>query len=235
MKVGLVPAAGKARRLNIPYPKELLEFRGKAIIEYSIDNLLKVGIHEIVIVIRKGKEILRDYLFYKYANVDVDFKFAYQTGYIGNLIDAVQASYQFISGKQVYFCLADTYVFPSPFIEIQVNTELCLLCFTARDSEWKNFGVVDIVNEKVIDKPDKFISNLCWGSLIWESTFSEKLIKISEMTNAINSTNFSILETISEYQDLGLRNEAYKPVSYLWRRSNERVRRDNVIPEAIAL
>jgi len=112
-RVGLVPAAGLSTRLGIATPKELLLFRGKAIINYSIEDLVEAGVESIVVVIRSGKESIRDHL--NQAFPSQHFAFVFQSRPIGNLLDAIRASYPSIRGKEVLFRMADTYLDPNPF------------------------------------------------------------------------------------------------------------------------
>ncbi len=205
MKVGLVPAAGMAKRLEISTPKELLEFKGKAIIDYSVDNLINTPVDIIVIVIRKGKESIKAHLEKKYP--DFKFEFVYQKGEIGNLIDAIKASYQAIKGHQVYFCMADTLVRPNPF-QVSCNEELTILCFKTEGDAWKNFGVVDEKAHKIVDKPPEFINNVCWGALIWEPTFTEKIMHTNDLPGLFNQVTWEYIVNIEEYTDIGTKKNA---------------------------
>ncbi|MCB0193548.1 MAG: NTP transferase domain-containing protein [Anaerolineae bacterium] len=203
MKVGLIPAAGMARRLGISWPKELLDFRGKAIIEYSINNLIDAGVDSIVIVIRTGKEALKEYVEYTFKN-RCHFDFVYQQGEIGNLIDAIKASYHAIKGHDVYFCMADTFVRPNPF-KVDPVQALTLLCFKAEGNMWKNFGVVDVKQHKVVDKPAHYISDICWGALIWKPSFTEKIMASSSLPDVLNQVNWEYTINIEEYKDIGIK------------------------------
>ncbi|MCB0208060.1 MAG: NTP transferase domain-containing protein [Anaerolineae bacterium] len=203
MKVGLIPAAGMARRLGISWPKELVDFNGKAIIEYSIDNLIEAGVDLIVIVIRIGKEDLKNYVEHKYKD-RCRFTFVYQQGEIGNLIDAIKAGYVAIKGHTVYFCMADTFVRPNPFIVDPVQP-LTLLCFKAEGNTWKNFGVVDINQRKVVDKPSHYITNICWGALIWKPSFTEKIMASNSLPDVLNQVKWEYVINIEEYKDVGIK------------------------------
>ncbi|MEZ4681127.1 MAG: NTP transferase domain-containing protein [Caldilineaceae bacterium] len=112
--IGLVPAAGMARRLAIETPKELIMVNNKAVIEYSIDHLIAANVDEVIVIIRVGKEAIKTHLVQKYPHLTL--RFVYQSGSIGNLIDAIQAAYQAIRGHTVYFCMADVMMSPNPFL-----------------------------------------------------------------------------------------------------------------------
>lgn len=50
MTTGIILAAGSGRRLKIHKPKGLLNIGGKALIEYSIENLKSAGVYKIIVV-----------------------------------------------------------------------------------------------------------------------------------------------------------------------------------------
>ena len=201
-KVGLVPAAGMARRLGISSPKELLAYEGQAIIDYSLDNLLAANLDSIVIVIRKGKEAIQDHISEKYPEAPVEY--IYQVGEIGNLIDAIKASYLLIRGHEVYFCMADTKIAPNPFVNLDITKELTLLCFQT-ESEWMHFGVVDTQNQQIVDKPKQFVNTTCWGALVWNPAFTERIMQANDFTCVLNLVDFDYYVNIEEYKDIGIK------------------------------
>ncbi|MCK4794197.1 MAG: NTP transferase domain-containing protein [Desulfobacteraceae bacterium] len=61
----VIPAAGLGTRfqpLTLAVPKELLPVNRKPLIQWALEEAIEAGIQEIGIVIRKGKEVIRDYL-----------------------------------------------------------------------------------------------------------------------------------------------------------------------------
>ena len=182
MKAGLVPAAGEGRRLGLSTPKELLEIDGKPVIEYSVDMLLEAGVDKVVVVIREAKEEI-----------------------LGRLIDAIKASYDAIKGHDVYFSMADTIIEPNPFsMDGADSCELTLMCFRADADNWRYFGVIDDEHHRIVDKPDRFVSDVCWGALMWRSEFTERLMGIDDFTDAINAAAWNHQVTIDRYTDIGL-------------------------------
>jgi len=66
IKVGVVPAAGKGRRLNDllltkVLPKPMLPILNKPILEYVIENMKSIGIEEVYIIVGPKKEIIQEY------------------------------------------------------------------------------------------------------------------------------------------------------------------------------
>ncbi len=211
-KIGLIPAAGLGTRLGLSFPKELLAVGDKALIDYSIDNLLAANIRTICIVIRQGKEIIRAYLGRTYPQVK--FSFCYQNEPFGNLIDVViKSAIPLVHGHEVHFAMADTKLAPTPYIFFG-HEKIVLHCFRTKGEEWRNFGC--IVNKaSVVDKPNSKIGDLCWGAISWPSAFTEYLTGQHDFTLAINSFGFIVKESISTYKDYGItKNESMTPVNY---------------------
>ncbi len=57
----IILAAGSGRRIKIHKPKGMLNIGGKPLIEYSIANLKKVGVNEIIIVTGYRNDVYEDY------------------------------------------------------------------------------------------------------------------------------------------------------------------------------
>ncbi len=204
MKVGLIPAAGLAQRLGIRTPKELILFQGQAIIDYNIDHLINTQVDRLVIVIRQGKEAIKHHVEQKYAGFP--FEFVYQTGEIGRLIDAIKVSYPAIRNHEVYFCMADTYVTPNPF-QTALRKELSLFCFRAPGEQWRHFGVVDLDNGRIVDKPAHFVGDVCWGALAWQPTFTERIMAHNDLTAVMNQADWDYHLCIEQYTDIGIKPE----------------------------
>lgn len=204
-KIGLIPAAGMARRLakiGITEIKELILYMGKPIICYAIDDLVKANVDTIIVIIRKGKEPLVDFIKRKYSEENI--KFIYQTGYIGNVIDAINSAEKEIEGKRVLFRLGDTYIKPNPFLKSEKNSaDITLLCFISSKKECKLYGVIDEDKKQVIDKPKNYISNICWGALEWSPKFYKFIKNENDFTKAINKSSFTWTINIDEYVDIG--------------------------------
>jgi len=208
-KIGLIAAAGMSERLsNIGNNsiKEMIEYKSNPIICNCIDGLLESKVSSIIIVVRKGKEELVEYINNKYPNTTI--KFVYQSGKIGNLIDAVKVAYEEIKNKDVLFRLGDTYITPNPFVNIQSATyELTLCCFhsnfDSKNDSFSNYAVINLDKNIVVEKPKEYVSNICWGAISWKREFTEKLVFKDDLTHAINSSNFNYNINIDEFVDIG--------------------------------
>jgi UTP--glucose-1-phosphate uridylyltransferase len=61
----VIPAAGRGIRMrpfSLVLPKELMPLGRKTMIQFAIEEAIAAGIQEICIVVRRGKEIIREYL-----------------------------------------------------------------------------------------------------------------------------------------------------------------------------
>jgi choline kinase len=61
MTIGIILAAGSGRRLKIHKPKGLLNIGGKALIDYSIENLKAAGIYHVIVVTGFASEKYEEY------------------------------------------------------------------------------------------------------------------------------------------------------------------------------
>ena len=69
IKQAIIPLAGLGTRLlplTSVFAKELLPINGKPGIEYILDECVEAGIKEVVFIISKKKQMIKDY-FYKYS------------------------------------------------------------------------------------------------------------------------------------------------------------------------
>ena len=67
IKQAIIPLAGLGTRLlplTSVFAKELLPINGKPGIEYIIDECIDAGIKEIIFIISKKKQMIKDYFFH---------------------------------------------------------------------------------------------------------------------------------------------------------------------------
>jgi UTP--glucose-1-phosphate uridylyltransferase len=110
IETAVIPAAGFGLRmgpLTMLIPKEMFPLGHMPIIEFTIRELVSSGIKRICIVIRKGKEVIKEYLnrrrtFYK----RVELRFAYQKAPLG-LGDAIKTAKSFIEGAPFVMAIPD--------------------------------------------------------------------------------------------------------------------------------
>jgi len=106
----VVPAAGhgsRMRPLTISIPKEMFPLGSLPIIEHTILELVSSGIKRICIVIRKSKEVIREYFNRRKALYKkVELHFVYQEAPLG-LGDAIRKGKDFIRGVPFVMAIPD--------------------------------------------------------------------------------------------------------------------------------
>lgn len=210
MTIGLIPAAGLGTRTCCDEPKELQPIKGKLLIDYSIDILLKAGVERICVVTRVGKEAIRTHLGRQYPYLDI--LYSLQDPPHGNLIDAFKAAYPHIANSIVHLALPDTILSPVPY-PIYRNQPLLLHCYAQVAEEWRHFGCVDRKLKHVIEKPGVPFGDACWGALSWNPTFTEALMQNNDLTEAFNTFGFDSTFSIQQYADYGLHPFSPEPTS----------------------
>jgi len=212
--IGLIPAAGKGLRLGLPYPKELYPIirdnRYKPVSQFILENMTEAGVNHLVFVINETKHQLLGYF-------ENGKKFGCHISYVvqetrreqninstsPGLAHALDSAYHLISGKTVFFGMADTIIQPKNVFTLglsaaKIDDDVILCLFPTNHPE--KFGMVKYNSSnrvtQIIDKP--LVTNLSemWGCIIWKPNFTEFLhssINIDQiydfatiMNNAIN-------------------------------------------------
>jgi len=191
-----------ARRLGISSPKELVEHRGRPVIDWSVRHLVDAGVTSLVVVIRPGKEAVVDHLERVWPRLDLVT--VMQHGAIGNLVDALSAAATAgaLHGHDVHLLFPDTYVEPNPFT-FRSDRELTLLCHDAGE-RWPYYGVVDPITRLVVEKPRRYHGSVCWGAAVWAPSFTPRLVGAASLTQVINQVDWEHRVTIERYEDIGL-------------------------------
>lgn len=192
--IGLIPAAGKGKRLQLPFPKELypVDHNGiyKPVSQFILENLTASGIDHIVFVINATKHQLIHYF-------GDGHKFNCRISYVvqesrgsdkkstsPGLAHAIDAAYHLIQNKTVFFGMADTIIgpidiFTQAYQDASIEEDVILGVFPT--DEPHKFGAVKLnpdnsVN-RIEDKRENTKLNEMWGFIIWRSNFTEYLHK----------------------------------------------------------
>lgn len=105
----VIPAAGIGSRmlpLSQDTPKEMLVVGGQPMIRHVVDEAAASGLNQICVVIRKGKEIIRDYLCAEFTRAARDFTFVYQQQPRG-LGDAILQTADFVGDDPFMMMVPD--------------------------------------------------------------------------------------------------------------------------------
>lgn len=114
----IIPAAGVGKRMkpvNPNVPKEMIPVGEKPAIQYAIEEGIASGIKDIIIIIRKEKEIIRQYLEKKtfIKKMFYNLIFLYQKKPIGES-DAISLSRNIVKDSPVAIIYPDNLYFPTP-------------------------------------------------------------------------------------------------------------------------
>jgi len=189
--IGLIPAAGKGSRLNLPFPKELYPIisdnKYKPVVNFVVDRLLLAGVKHIVFVINESKHQLIKY-FGSGLKFNCHFSYVVQEN-TGNkpstspgLANALASAYHLIWNKTVLFGMADTIMWPKDAFQKGLKlssskTDVILCLFPTKFPE--KFGMVAIDQQnkvkRIIDKPESTDLKYMWGCIIWKPVFTEYL------------------------------------------------------------
>jgi len=99
IKVGVIPAAGQGRRINsLPLtrvlPKCLLPVLNKPILEYVIENMKRMGVEDVYMVVGFRKELIQEY-FGEGKDFGVHIEYVFQPNPLG-IAHAVELTRDFI-------------------------------------------------------------------------------------------------------------------------------------------
>ena len=190
--IGLIPAAGRGVRLNLPYPKELYpiirENRYKPVSQFILDSLVIARVRHIVLVVNETKHQLMGFF-------GDGHRFGCHISYVAQelrdgdngstspgLAHALDSAYHLTRGKTVFFGMADTIIDPDDvFVRAHDSTtpedDVTLILFPTEHPD--KFGMVrlddDCIVEEIVDKPQQTDLVDMWGCMIWQSQFTEHL------------------------------------------------------------
>ena len=192
--VGLIPAAGRGKRLApLPFPKELypigyqhfesdgvLQIRPKVISQYLVDHLVQAGATKLVIVLGRGKSDIMEY-YADGSRFGVEIAYAFQEEAAG-MPFALDLAFPWLNpGDEILFGMSDTIIEPAhAFVELQsshrrAGADLTLGLFPT--SLPQKFGMVEMGQAtnavvRTIDKPKNTDLKLMWGSAAWNFKFA---------------------------------------------------------------
>lgn len=114
IKTAVIPAAGLGTRFspftNV-YPKEMLPIINKPILSYLIEELIESGIENVIIIINKDKESIKQY-FKEETRINIDFVYQIEQKGLGHAIYQVK---DYIKEKAFAVLLGDDlYIYDEP-------------------------------------------------------------------------------------------------------------------------
>ena len=156
----IIPAAGVGSRLR-PHthttPKALIHVAGRPILAHILDDLERLGVTDVVLVVGHMSEAIREYVDTHYAHLNRSY--VEQTERLG-LGHAVGMARRFVVGHPVFIVLGDT-IFRADFSAVVEGGESAIGVHEVEDP--RRFGIVetkDGVASRLVEKPDQPTSNL---------------------------------------------------------------------------
>jgi glucose-1-phosphate thymidylyltransferase len=156
----IIPVAGVGSRLR-PHthtvPKALIYVAGRPILAHILDDLERLGVQDVVLVIGHMGDHIRDYVDRHYAHLNrwyVD-----QPERLG-LGHAVRLAKDHVLGHPAFIVLGDT-IFRADFSEIVGGSESRIGVKEVEDP--RRFGIVEVkdgIATRLVEKPDQPTSNL---------------------------------------------------------------------------
>ncbi len=187
--VGVIPAAGKGARLNLPFSKELFPLpvgnhnkKIVPVIGYLLSRIREAGVKKVFTIVSKEK---KDLIRYLGSGKDFDLQFCYLIQeQARGMPEAISLTKNWINQDTiVLFGMPDTIFFPQDSMCIILDkllssqADLVLGLFPTQKPNY--FGLVDFdKNNRAIDFLDKpFSSHLkfLWGIGCWKFSFMEFL------------------------------------------------------------
>lgn len=155
----VIPAAGIGKRLRphtYSVPKALLTVAGKPILGHIIDNLMEMGIDQLIPIIGYQGDHIRDYLKETYS---IPMNFVVQEQQRG-IAHAVSMTRELADNAELVIILGDT-IIDADFVNIPSAGEYVLGVHEVKDPQ--RFGICEVENnviKSIVEKPDQPKGNL---------------------------------------------------------------------------
>jgi len=184
----LILAAGRGKRLGEISEfrnKCLIEIKEKALIEYSLDNAINIGVDEIVVVVGYRAEDITNY--YKDCYKNKPIKYVMQNEQKG-LVHAIECSRDTIDGSDFVLLLGDELMINTrykEFINKYISEDLFCLCGVVsvedRNLIKKTYSVIQDESGKIyrlIEKPSNPMNNIMGtGNCIFKNEIYNYIVK----------------------------------------------------------
>jgi glucose-1-phosphate thymidylyltransferase len=193
--IGLVPAAGNARRLSsLPCSKEIFPIgfmnveeegqlvrRPKPVGIYLLEQLYQAGVKRVFIIINKEKSDILKY-FGSGSSLSLSISYLVQEVQSG-MPSALDQAYPWLQGMTILFGMPDTMFRPENAFSTLLATherqkaDVTLGLFPTAKPE--RFGMVSFSEDGrmiyTVDKPVQTDLKYMWGMAVWEPIFTEYL------------------------------------------------------------
>jgi glucose-1-phosphate thymidylyltransferase len=207
MKV-IIPAAGIGTRLRphtYTLPKALLYVAGRPIISHIIDEVKKLTISGVVLIIGYKGDLIEEYVKHEYPDLAVDFVVQQERKGIGHAIDLTRNLAD--TGEPLLVILGDT-IIRTDLKRITESNNNALGVKKVDDP--RRFGVAEVRDGaivRLIEKPEKPTSNLAIVGLYYvkDSSLLFQLLKEQIARNILTRGEFQITDTLQMMIEKGSR------------------------------
>jgi len=159
----IIPLAGKGTRLR-PHthhtPKPLLKVAGKPVLSYILDDLIGIGVREIVFIVGHLRETVEAWLAEEYPDLEAHFVLqAVQDGTAG----AVALAEPFVD-DEILIVFADAVLEVDYHLVRTLDSAYAGLIWAKEVEDYQRFGVIvtdeDGTMRRIVEKPKEPISSL---------------------------------------------------------------------------
>lgn len=185
---GLILAAGKGARMKgINYNKCLGIVVNKSLISHNVERLLFMGIREIIIVVGKDSDKIKNHI--KGYHTNAEILYVEQEMQLG-IVDAIKCAISLIGSDDFVLCLGDEIFYnqkPVEMLEYFIRTGADCICgIVSNESEneiKKCYSVVVDKSNKILElteKPEKPYNDLKGtGFCIFRNRMLEHIVDVS--------------------------------------------------------
>jgi len=191
----VIPVAGvgtKLRPHTFTQPKPLIPVAGKPIISHIIDQFLKVGIDDFVVIIGYLGDKIRQYVIETYPQIKVEFIYQERRLGLGHAIWTASEAFQ--DADELVIALGDT-ILDLNFDAFLKTSGSCIGVSTVKTPS--EFGIVEVgcygFISKAVEKPNVPTSNLAIVGIY-------KLDNVPNLIAALNGIIEVAAETDDEFQ-----------------------------------
>ncbi len=191
----IIPVAGSGTRLSPitdSKPKALVEVAGAAVIKHIIDNLLKSGIDELVLIVGVMKEQMTDWARENYGD-KIRLSFVTQEEPLG-LGHAIFQANEYLSNDEVLISIGDEIFsrdFSAMIDEIRSHTRFDALVGTMYVTNPSHYGMVEKGNgglvTRMVEKPKSWDGNLALAGAYYVKRGSDLKSALSELISKGNN------------------------------------------------
>lgn len=195
----VILAAGLGTRLRFvigeEIPKVMLRLNGKPLLQYTVENLKKNGIEDIVIVVHHKKEQVIDY-FGNGEKFDVKIQYVIQENPKGGTADALKMAKNKLNEGKFLLIYGDNLFAPDTVEKILEKQNYDGILAVKRMEDVSKFGVVEVRDDKVIgiiEKPENAVSNLVLAGLF---VLPYDVFKFAEMISPSKRNEYELTDAI---------------------------------------